>query len=107
MESSGDVVKFNSLLEALVIITKLYKRPFSAKALVAGLPMEDGKSTPDLFTIEKSKSQFSRAAGRAGLISNLVRKELNSISPLVLPAILLLRNNSVCILTDIDHNKKM
>ena len=89
MEHTGDIVKFNALLEALVIVTKLFKQPFSAESLVAGLPVEEGKSSPDLFTIDKAKSEFSRASGRAGLISSLVRKELKEISPLVLPVILL------------------
>lgn len=106
MQHSGDTVKFNSLLEALVIITKLFKHPFSSESLIAGLPLEEGKSSPDLFTIDKAKSEFSRAAGRAGLISNLVRKDLGEISHLVLPAILLLKDNSVCILTGFDQHKK-
>ena len=106
MEHSGDIVKFNALLEALVIVTKLFKQPFSTESLVAGLPVEEGKSSPELFTIDKAKSEFSRAANRAGLISNLVRKDLNEISPLVLPVILLLKDNSVCILTGFDQQKK-
>lgn len=106
MEHTGDIVKFNALLEALVIVTKLFKQPFSAESLVAGLPVEEGKSSPDLFTIDKAKSEFSRASGRAGLISSLVRKELKEISPLVLPVILLLKDNSVCILTGFDQQKE-
>lgn len=106
MGQSGDIVKFNALLEALVIVTKLFKKPFSAESLVAGLPVEDGKSSPDLFTIEKAKSQFSRAAGRAGIISSLVRKDLGEISNLVLPTILLLKDNSSCILIGFDSDKK-
>ena len=88
MGQGKDIIKFNALLEALVIVTKLFKHPFSAESLVAGLPLEEGRATPELFTIDKAKSEFSRAAGRAGIISNLVRKELGEISPLVLPSIL-------------------
>ena len=106
VNQSGDIIKFNALLEALVIVTKLFKQPFSAESLIAGLPVENGKSTPDLFTIDRAKSEFSRAAARAGLISSLVRKDLDSMSPLVMPAILLLKDNSVCILTGCDLHKK-
>ncbi len=106
MSERSDIVKFNALLEALVIVTKLFKHPFSAESLVAGLPVEDGKSSPNLFTINKAKSQFSRAASRAGLISSLVRKDLNEMSPLIMPAILLLKDNSVCILTGCDLHKE-
>jgi len=106
MKKNGDVVKFNALLEALVIVTKLFKRPFSAESLIAGLPVQDGKSTPELFTIDHAKSQFSRAAHRAGITSSLVRKDLDEMSPLVMPAILLLKDNSVCILTGCDIHKE-
>lgn len=106
MENNVGLVKFNALLEALVIVTKLFKRPFSAESLVSGLPVEDGKSSPELFTIEKSKSEFSRAASRAGLISNLVRKDLDQISSFILPVILILKDNSACILVAIDRNKE-
>ena len=106
MHHNTDCIKFNALLESLVIITKLFKRPFSADSLVAGLPVQEGKSNPDLFTIDKAKSEFSRAASRAGLTSQLVRKDLEDISPLVLPVILLLKDNSACILTGFDAHKE-
>lgn len=106
MENDAGIVKFNSLLESLVIVTKLFKRPFSAKALTSGLPIEDGESSPELFTIERSKSEFSRAASRAGLISNLVRKDLDQISSFVLPVILILKDNNTCILIDFDSKKE-
>ena len=102
MKHSGDIIRFNSLLEALVIITKLFRHPFSAESLIAGLPVELGKSSPELFSIDKAKSEFSRA----GLISSLVRKDLEDISVLVLPVILLLKDNSVCILTGFDLHKE-
>lgn len=100
-----DSVRFNPLLECLVILTKLYKRPFSAEALVAGLPVEEGETTPELFSIDRAKSEFSRAASRAGLTSKLVRHDLHEISPLVLPVILLLKDKNACILTGFDSDK--
>ncbi len=106
MEHSSDIVKFNALLQSLVIVTKLFKRPFSAESLVAGFPVEEGKSSPDLFTIDKAKSEFSRVANRAGIIYSLVRKELSEISPLVLPVILILKDNSACVLTGFDAHKE-
>jgi ATP-binding cassette subfamily C protein LapB len=106
VEQKGDIVRFNALLESLVIMTKLFKRPFSAESLVAGLPIEEGKSTPELFSIAQAKSEFSRVAQRAGLRSSLVRKELEEISPLVLPVILVLKDNGACILTGFDAHKE-
>ena len=106
MKKNDDLIRFNPLLESLVIVTKLFKKPFTAQALTAGLPVEAGKATPDLFTIDKAKSEFSRAAKKAGLISQLVRRELSDISALVLPTILVLKDNNACILTGFDATKK-
>lgn len=90
------------LLECLVIMTKLYHRPFTAQALTAGLPVEEGRSTPELFSLHHSKSNFSRAAAHAGFTSKLIRHTIADISPLVLPCILVLKGQNACILSEID-----
>ncbi|WP_169779688.1 type I secretion system permease/ATPase [Campylobacter curvus] len=94
----------DELLECLVIFTKLHNNPYSADALTIGLPVEDGEEI-ELFSLNGSKSLFSRAASRAGFASTLVRKELEEISPLVLPCILMLRGKKACILQSISHDK--
>lgn len=86
------------LLECLVILTRLYGKPFSAESLVAGLPIEEGKSFPELFSLKGAKSGFSRAAKKAGFSSRLVQREIKQINPLVLPCILMLRGGESCIL---------
>jgi len=90
------------LLECLVILTKLYNRPFTAEALTGGLPIEDGRTTPELFSIHHSKANFSRAAKHAGFASELVKRDLDSISTMVLPCILVLKDKQACILKEID-----
>lgn len=91
------------LLDCLVTFTKLYHDPYSAEALTEGLPVTDGTSTAELFSLEHSKSNFSRAAKRAGLTSTLIQRELDAISSMVLPCILILKDNNACILEEIDH----
>jgi len=86
------------LLDCLVLFTKLYHKPFSAEALTAGLPIEPGSDAPELFSINNAKGLFSRAAEKAGLKSSLIRRPLSQISPLQLPMIILLSNQSACIL---------
>lgn len=96
-----------ALLSCLVILTKINNRPFTAEALTAGLPLERSKSWPEMFSLTKGKSNFTRAAYRAGFKSKLVKRELQNISPLVLPAILILKNNNACILEKIElHNNR-
>lgn len=97
---------YNALLECLVLFTKLYHKPHNAETLIAGLPVEQSHTAPELFSLKSSKSLFSRAAKRAGLSSRLVKKSLDDISPLVLPAILVLKNERACILESIDLEEK-
>lgn len=100
------------ILECLVIFTKLYNRPYSADALIADLPVEPGRLTPKLFSLDSkgSKSTFSRAAKRAGFSSKLVNYSFSDISPLLLPVILVLKGDKdsekACILTEISPDKK-
>ncbi len=77
------------LLLALLSVCKLLHIPQTATALVAGLPLVDNKLTPALFV---------RAAERAGLTSRLLRRPLEKVSNLVLPAVLLLEDGNACVL---------
>src|SRR5687768_480432 len=79
----------DSLLGCLVFLTHFYERPYSADTLSAGLPLVQGRLTPRLFI---------RAAERAGFSAHIVHRPLGEISKLVLPVVLLLKNNQACIL---------
>lgn len=101
-----NIINKDELLECLVLYTKMYHRPFSAEALVAGLPKDKAMATPELFSLGSSKGMFSRVAKRAGLTSKIVRKDLENISPLVLPIILVLKDKKACILEAFSEDKK-
>jgi len=77
------------LLLALLSVCKLLNTPHSADSLTAGLPLVDNKLNPSLFV---------RAAQRAGFSTGLVRRPLAEISNLVLPAVLLLKDEKTCVL---------
>jgi ATP-binding cassette subfamily C protein LapB len=84
------------LLACLTVLTKLLHKPHSPDSMVAGLPLVDNRLTPDLF---------SRAAERAGLASKVVKRPLRKISPLVLPAVLLLNDGNACILLKVKEKQ--
>lgn len=84
------------LLAALIALCKLLHTPHSADALTAGLPLDQNILTPPLFP---------RAAKRAGLSAGLVKRPLNKISNLVLPAILLMQNKQACILLKQENER--
>jgi ATP-binding cassette subfamily C protein LapB len=81
------------LLAALVALCQIHHEPRSADALKAGLPLVNGRLTPELFL---------RSARRAGLGAAIVERRLESLSNLVLPAVLLLRDGQACILSRRD-----
>ncbi|MDX1539938.1 MAG: type I secretion system permease/ATPase [Geminicoccaceae bacterium] len=86
----GDVEVFDDpLLEALVVLSQMLERPASRAALKAGLPLVDGRLTPELAV---------RAAARAGLSAGLMQRPLDQIHDLVLPCILLLNHGQACVL---------
>ena len=97
---------YDPLLECLVVFSKLFNRPISVDALVSGLPIEPGKAGPELFSIHSSKGLFSRVAKRAGFATRLIKRDLDQLSELLLPCILILRNRNACVLESIDRENK-
>jgi len=105
-DPQGLAFSIDPLLQCLVLFTGLYHKPFTAEALIAGLPISPFDEKQGLFDLKTSKGLFARAASRAGLKSTLVAKKLSMISPLQLPMILLLKNSQACILHSFssDHS---
>ena len=81
------------LLDCLVQITKLHGRSAARTGLISGLPLVKNRLTVELF---------SRAADRADFSSRVVKKPLDKISLLQLPAVLLLQERQACVLVGKD-----
>lgn len=82
------------LLDCLFALARQYGIAATRDSLVAGIPLNDGRLTP---------SMFSRSARRIGLTSRVVRQSLPQLRSQLLPAVLLLKNDEACILRSIDH----
>jgi len=106
MSDKTILLKQDSLLDSLVLYTKLFHKPFTAEALMAGLPVHNSSETQELFSIGNSKSLFSRVAGRAGLKSTLIERPISKMLQLQLPMILLLSNDNTCILENFSDDRK-
>jgi len=91
---NGDM-RQDALLDALVVVARLLAQPVSADTLRAGLPLVDHRLTVELFP---------RAAHRAGLSAKLVRRRLDQLPSLLLPAVLLLEDGRTCVLTSRDED---
>jgi len=79
------------LLDCLLQLSKLHGRPASRTGLSAGLPLVNNRLTVDLFP---------RAASRADLSSRILKKPLEEIKNIHMPAILLLNDRRAVILVD-------
>jgi len=86
----------DTLLMALMALCRALHVPQTADALVAGLPLVDQRLTLELFP---------RAAQRAGLAAALVKRPLHKISNLVLPAVLLLKNDQTSVMLRVIDDK--
>ncbi len=86
----GVKVPVDPLTECLRFLVKHHGRDLTSETLVAGLPLEQGKrlSPPVLL----------RAAERIGFASRVVQRPIQAISHLLLPCILLLKDNHACVM---------
>jgi len=99
-------LNLHSLIDGLVLYTKLYDKPYTTTELTAGLPIQPNQSDVNLYSLKESKSLFSRAASNANLNVKLIQIDLKDISSLHLPIMLLLANDTTCILDSIDTKKQ-
>jgi len=86
------------LLDCLVLLSEHFGSPCSAEALAAGLPLTSSVLSPELLP---------QAAMRAGLSAKLSRKSLDNIPQMLLPCILMLKDQKACILQSIDFQENI
>jgi len=92
------VRRIDPLTDALIYLAAFHGRALSRDSLLSGLPIEDGRLTVGLF---------ERAATRAGLETEAVRRELKDIPALVLPAVLIMKDGTTRILTSTGQDAKI
>lgn len=83
------------LLSCLITLARFYHKPATALAFTAGLPLVNNRLTPELFV---------RAASRIDLAARISKKPLLKINTMLLPTVLILKNNQACILTEINQS---
>ncbi|MDF1813894.1 MAG: type I secretion system permease/ATPase [Verrucomicrobiales bacterium] len=84
------------LLNALVFFGKVHSQPVNPYGAVQGLPLVEGRLTPELFT---------RAASKCGFESRMLKRSLKQIHGATLPVLLVLKDNDSVILTRTGNGK--
>jgi len=88
--------KVDTLLECLLFLSKYHKRVASAESLVFGLPLHGDVMNPTMFIT---------SAKRIGLIAKAVKRDIEYIDNMSLPAVAFLDKNEACIILNIDSKK--
>lgn len=83
------------LLDTLSIICKHYGLSANPHCLTNGLPLLKGQLTPDLIP---------RSAEKVGLKAEIRTRSLTEINLLALPVLLILNDDSACVLDQLDGN---
>ncbi|WP_392340701.1 type I secretion system permease/ATPase [Moritella marina] len=81
------------LLDCLILLTEHFGNPCSGESLTAGLSISGAHLSPELVP---------QAASRAGLSAKLSQKGLNELPRMLLPCILLLKDQQACVLQELD-----
>ena len=77
------------LLACLIQLTSLLERPRSGEALIVGLPLEEGRLTPDLSV---------RALNHTGFSARLAHRRLAEVDAATLPCVLFLKGERAALL---------
>ncbi len=85
------------LSASLTHLAAYHGRAVSREALLGGLPILDGRLSVALY---------DRAARRAGLETEAIKRDILEIPALVLPAVLIMKNGIALILLGIDQKNK-
>jgi ATP-binding cassette subfamily C protein LapB len=85
------------LSASLTYLAAYHGRAVSREALLGGLPILDGRLSVALY---------DRAARRAGLETEAIKRDILDIPALVLPAVLIMKNGTALILIGIDKKNK-
>lgn len=85
--------KVDTLLECLLFLSKYHKRAASSESLVFGLPIHGEVMTPSMFV---------KSAKQIGLIAKAVKRKIEDVDNMSLPAVAFLDKNEACLILNID-----
>lgn len=91
--TEADALRYDPLAASLTYLAAYHGRAVSREALLGGLPILDGRLSVALY---------DRAARRAGLETEAVKRAISDIPAMVLPAVLIMKNGTALILLGID-----
>ena len=95
-------MKYHPLIQALHLYSKLYHTSYSIEHITDALPLQKTDQKILLHSFFGSLSLFERMAGKIGLQARFVQKDFQTLLSSQLPAIVLLKDETCCIVTGIN-----
>ena len=83
----------DTLLESLLFLSRFHQRVTSAESLVSGLAIHGSVMTPAMFT---------KSAKKVGLITKPVKRKIEHIENMSLPAVALFNTNKACVVLNVN-----
>ncbi|WP_072682776.1 type I secretion system permease/ATPase [Arcobacter sp. LA11] len=83
----------DTLLESLLFLSKFHKRVASSESLVSGLAIHGSIMNP---------SMFIKSAKRIGLIAKPIKRKIEHIENMSLPAVALFNTNKACVVLNVN-----
>ncbi len=86
----------DTLLESLLFLSKFHKRAASAESLISGLAIHGSVMSPAMFI---------KSAKRVGLVAKPVKRKVEKIENMSLPAVALFNTNKACVVLNVNVQK--
>jgi len=86
----------DTLLESLLFLSKFHKRAASAESLISGLAIHGSVMSPAMFI---------KSAKRVGLVAKPVKRKVEKIENMSLPAVALFNTNKACVILNVNVQK--
>lgn len=96
LEDMASNKSIDTLLECLLFLAKYHEREATKESLISGLAIYDSFMSPKMF---------EESAKRIGLKIKTLKREIKDISAEALPSVMILNDNTACILLEINFLK--
>ncbi|MGE4266805.1 MAG: type I secretion system permease/ATPase [Deferribacterales bacterium] len=102
METTASKIDNVSFFDALHLFICKYERQITPSVLLSDIPMEEGKSIPDMMGISGKKFTAQLIAERFGLNSKFIRKNITDIHPDTAPFIFFMKDGTAAVADSFD-----
>ncbi|WP_303850236.1 type I secretion system permease/ATPase [Seleniivibrio woodruffii] len=102
METKVSAIDNGSFFNALHLFICLYERQINPAVLISDIPMEEGKTIPDMLGITGKRFTAQLIAEKFGMKSQFIRKNIADIHPDAAPFIFFMKDGTAAVADSFD-----